>query len=67
MTITKPKGWKGAKGDRYWYKDSRSGQRVMCSSCGKAALGTLFGVPLYNHFRTCPRMGAEQTNVHTAK
>lgn len=37
--VSRPSGWKGHKGDRYWTKDSKYGVRYRCQTCGKNSLG----------------------------
>jgi hypothetical protein len=46
---TKPAGWKGAKGETFWTKNSRHGVRYKCQTCGCERLG--YG--RNNHYDDC--------------
>lgn len=52
IRITKPSGWKGAKEDAYWTKDSKYGVRYKCSACGREVLGS--GSADRMHWTDCP-------------
>ncbi len=56
MSATKPSGWKGKKGDRYWHKDSAYGVRSICSDCGKETLGWANDFDQKYHWSTCLRV-----------
>lgn len=51
--ITRPSGWSGARGETYWTKSSKYGQRYMCQTCGKDALG--LGDTRHNHWPQCSK------------
>ena len=54
--IAKPRGWTGAKEDRYWYKDMRRGRNSMCSDCGRETHGYARDDDRRCHWDDCPRI-----------
>jgi hypothetical protein len=53
---TKPSGWKGAKNDRYWTKDTRRGAHMKCTDCGRDTHGYARDDDRCCHWDDCPRL-----------
>jgi hypothetical protein len=58
-TATKASGFRGAKTDKWWTKDSAHGVRYQCSACGRITLGMYGrGSGPEMHKSNCPRLAS---------
>lgn len=54
--VTRPSGWNGRKGDRFFYKATAYGVRSMCTSCGSETHGWADDNNRKHHRADCPRI-----------
>jgi hypothetical protein len=60
---TKASGFRGARGAKWWTKDSKYGVKYQCSSCGKITLGT--GNDSDMHWSACGRRKTAEADAIT--